>query len=189
MRKIILLFCTALAIMSCGASRSTLGKHKEHSPAQIYAEDINRTTMRAWGMRTGTAAMNLEAYAAAAARAVLAENTSTLISRTIKDLEGEDAVRSIDLESSAKEVIKGSRVVMSDRYVNKDGSETCYVAVEISLDDILMNIRHAEAIKEALSKASGDKIVDVDSDKFAETLNNSFNNIKEESNFLDVSLL
>ena len=85
MRKIILLFCTALAIMSCGASRSTLGKHKEHSPAQIYAEDINRTNMRAWGMRTGTAAMNLEAYAAAAARAVLAENTSTLISRTIKD--------------------------------------------------------------------------------------------------------
>ena len=189
MRKIILLFCTALAIMSCGASRSTLGKHKEHSPAQIYAEDINRTNMRAWGMRTGTAAMNLEAYAAAAARAVLAENTSTLISRTIKDMEGEDAVSSIDLESSAKEVIKGSRVVMSDRYVNKDGTETCYVAVEISLDDILMNIRHAEAIKEALSKSSADKAVDVDSDRFAETMKKSFSSIKEENNFLEPSFL
>lgn len=189
MRNIVLLLCTALTLISCGASRSTLGKHKEHSPAQIYAEDINRTTMRAWGMRTGTSAMNLEAYAAAAARAVLAENTSTLISRTIKDMEGEDAVRSIDFESSAKEVIKGSRVVMSDRYVNKDGSETCYVAVEISLDDILMNIRHAEAIMEALSKASGSKVVDVDSDKFAETMKDSFNHIKEENNFLDPSFL
>lgn len=189
MRNIILLLCAALTLISCGASRSTLGRHKEHSPAQIYAKDINRTNMRAWGMRTGTAAMNLEAYAAAAARAVLAENTSTLISRTIKDMEGEDAVSSIDLESSSKEVIKGCRVVMSDRYVNKDGSETCYVAVEISLDDILMNIRRAEAIKEALSKASGSKVVDVDSDKFAETLKKSFSHIKEENNFLQPEFL
>ena len=104
-------------------------------------------------------------------------------------MEGEDAVSSIDLESSSKEVIKGCRVVMSDRYVNKDGSETCYVAVEISLDDILMNIRRAEAIKEALSKASGSKVVDVDSDKFAETLKKSFSHIKEENNFLQPEFL
>lgn len=188
MKKLFVYFCLLISLVSCGsANKSTLGVLKEKSRAQQFAEDINRTTMRAWAQYTGFAHMNLEAYAAAAARALLAEQTSVLICRTI-DIRSESLGTS-EIKSIAEETIKGSRVVMSDRYVQRNGSETCHVAVEISIDDIVRNIRHSEMIQEALSKAAGGRVVDFDDTDFAETMTESFNNIKKESNFLDVSFL
>ncbi len=162
---------------------------KEKSCAQKFAEDINRTTMRAWAQYSGFAHMNLEAYAAAAARANLAEQTSVLISRTIDVPKLSEGNTALEMKSVAEETIKGSRVVMSDRYVQRNGSEICYVAVEISIDDIIKNIRQSEMIKEALSNATGGRVVDFGSEDFADIMADSFNNIKEESNFLDVSFL
>ena len=190
MKKLILYFLCAISLVSCGSmGKAGLGRHKAESPAQIYAEDINRTTMRAWASYSGLPQMNLEAYAAAAARAVLAEHTSALVSRTIKESEKGMIVAESELESVSKETIAGSRVVISDRYVNRGGSETCYLAVEISIDDIIMNIRHSQMIQDAISKASGGHVVDFDDDDFARIMSESFNSIKEENNFLDVSFL
>lgn len=191
MRILAFLIC-ALSLISCGSlNKSTLGVQKEKSPAQIYAEDPDRETMRAWSFQTGLSSMNLEAYAAAKAIALLANQTSTLVSHAINIMEDEMGARvlSEEIETVAKETIKGSRIAVSTRYVNRDGTETCYVAVEISIDDIIMNIRHSAKIQEAITKATDGKHVNVGSEGFSSAMTESFNSIKEDSNFLDVSIL
>ena len=185
MRKLVLLFLVVQLAVSCGVA--SLGRHKAKSPAQIFAEDVNRTEMRAWGSRTGQRYANLEAYAAAVAKAALAREICDVLQSTLQ-LNGVGVGEDV-IKSAADETIIGSRVVMSDRYVNRDGTETCYAAVMIRLEDVLRNIRNSKKIQDVLEEAAGGRDIDVRSDKFEEDYKASFAKKKENDKRIDTSVL
>lgn len=197
---------SALALASCSSSKkakavvqnvgSTLGELKEKSPAQLYAEDPDRNNMRAWGSYNGFADQNLEALAAATARSALAEEISVLIKSAVDRYEGGQRIdnRSLggqaenvkttesqgitDIESVSKELIAGSRIAVSNRYIQKDGTETCYIAVEISIDGLINNVKQNSKLQEAISKSRKEEI-EYDSRKFKESMQSVFEELKE----------
>ena len=190
MKKLLLIIMFALvAATGAVAQQGSLGKHKKASPAQKYAEDPKRTTMRAWGFRTGASYMNLEAYAAMAARGKLAEQTAVLITSTLKAQMDVSNASIGEIKAFSEELIVGSRVVKSDRYVNKDNTETCYVAVEIRLEDILRNIQTSAEFQQTMNKVSGGRTVNVSSQEFADQMRNTFDNCRDNDQFLDTSIL
>lgn len=186
--------------MAEGASRKKVKKSEE----QKFAEDPNRDTMRSWAFWNDFPTMNLEAIAAADANAALAEQTARLVSRAIEKYEESkraaergkrgdaksvmvaEQKATAQVKSVAKEIIKGSRVAMSTRYEEKDGTHTCYVAVEISIDDILLNINNMNLVEEAMAAGEAGQL-DVDSSEFEESMKESFQELKEGK--LDVSAL
>lgn len=159
----------SISPMADASSRKKVKKVKK-TEEQKFAEDPNRTTVRAWASWNDFPTMNIEAIAAAEANAALAEQTARLVSRAIDKLDeskiaSEKGVNSnaqsvraasqevkMKLSSDAKGIIKGSRVAMSSRYEEKDGTHTCYVAVEISVTDILNNIKNMGLIEDALGE-------------------------------------
>ena len=137
------------------------------SEEQKIAEDKNRNTIRDWGVYEDFGTMNLEAFAAMNARAKLAEQTATLISRALDHYADSKGMNSMDEESraalqeakevtksNAKEIIQGSRVLQSTRYIidKKRNIQACYAVVEISVKDALLTIKNTEKIQKALNK-------------------------------------
>lgn len=203
---------TALIFTSCGSSKSaqsdsgssasresTLGQRREKSPAQIYAEDPERTNMRAWGMYNGFPDQNLESLAAATARATLADEISVLVKNAVDRYENTQRINNRglngqaesvmtsesqaqnDIQTVSKELIAGSRIAVSDRFTQKDGTETCYVAVEISVDALINNIKQNSQIKEAISKSRREEIA-YDSKEFKDSMQSVFDELKDEKN-------
>jgi len=199
---------SVMTFTSCGSSKNTkadygdsastsssLGERREKSPAQIYAEDPERTNMRAWGMYNGFPDQNLEALAAAAARSALADEISVLVKNAVdrydngsrinnRSLEGQaesvmtsESQAQNDIQTVSKELISGSRIAVSERYGQKDGTETCYVAVEISVDALVNNIKQNSKIKEAISKSRREEIA-YDSKEFKESMQSVFDELK-----------
>lgn len=190
MKKLLLMLMFALvAATAYVPPQGSLGKHKKASPAQKYAEDRKRTTMRAWGFRTGAPYMNLEAYAAMVARGKLAEQTAVLITSTLKAQMDISNGSLGEIKAFTEELIVGSRVVKSDRYVNKDNTETCYVAVEISLEDILRNIQGSKEFQQTMNRVAGGRTVNVSSKEFADQMRDTFDNCRDNDQFLDTSIL
>ena len=200
---------SAVSFTSCGSSKSakadsgsasaesSLGQRVEKSPAQIYAEDPVRTNLRGWGFYNGFPDQNLEAFAAAAARAQLADQVATLVKDGVDRYENgqrinnlgvrsnaegvmtEEAQNQLNIQTVSKELIEGSRIAVSDRFAQKDGTQTCYVAVEISVDELVDKIKKSGQIKEAISKSRRDEIA-FDSKQFKESIQSSFDDLKEE---------
>lgn len=206
MKKIAIMAVIAIACASCGTQKqatvnssksdSTLGTHLQKSPEQLFAEDSDRETMRGWGSYNGFGDQNLESFATAVARAQLADEVSTLVSNAIEIYQGSHRIdnKAVDgvaenakmaeseakqqIKAVSKELISGSRIAMSDRYAQKDGTVTCYSAVEISIKAILNNIRNKSQIQAAISDAQKAQI-DLNSAKFAEAMQSSFEELKE----------
>lgn len=189
---------SALTLTSCGSSKksgSTLGDMKEKSPAQLYAEDADRNNLRAWGQYNGFADQDLESFAATVARGKMSEEVSTLITKAVdiyqnnqkinnrslggqaEDVMTGESKGDLDVSAVSKELIAGSRVAVSNRYVQKDGTETCYVAVEISVDALINNAKQNSKLQEAISKSRKEEIV-MDSKEFKESMQSAFEDLK-----------
>ena len=194
----------AIVLVSCGTSKKTatvaksgegLGEQIQKSPEQIYAEDPDAETLRAWGFRNGFENQNLESLSATVARAKLADEISTLVktavdiyengaridnksvngkAENVKTLESKDETK---ITAVSKELIRGSRIVMSDRYRQSDGTVTCYSAVEVNLKGVLDNIKKNASIQEAISESRREKI-DFNSKKFEESMQAAFEELK-----------
>lgn len=165
------------------------------SDEQKIAEDMGRTTMRAWAQYEDFGTMNLEAFAAMEARASLAEQTAVLIYRTLERCAESDQEASENasgagkdvremlanakqrVKSSAKMIIENSRVMTSSRYETKKNSkiEVCYAVVEISHRDILMNLKGLKEVEELLDAME----IDADSPEFQQHYDKSFQEHKE----------
>ena len=91
----------------------------------------------------------------------------------------EEAQNQLNIQTVSKELIEGSRIAVSDRFAQKDGTQTCYVAVEISVDELVDKINKSGQIKEAISKSRRDEIA-FDSKQFKESIQSSFDDLKEE---------
>ena len=118
---------TALIFTSCGSSKSaqsdsgssasresTLGQRREKSPAQIYAEDPERTNMRAWGMYNGFPDQNLESLAAATARATLADEISVLVKNAVDRYENTQRINNRGLNGQAESVMTSESQAQND---------------------------------------------------------------------------
>lgn len=188
---IVVVFST-LTLTSCGS----LGKQKAKSPAQKYAESVSTNTLCGWAQYNGFSDQNLEAFAATNARASLAKEIETYINTGIRIYDSKYSVRSVDVgekadgikagdegdhgivEEAAHAIISGSRVVMSDRYVQKDGTETCYTAVEINPDAVINYMKQNKEFKEAISRSRKEQI-DYDSQMFKESMQQAFDELKK----------
>lgn len=207
MKKIAIMALCALLCAACGTSKkaavssneNSLGVHAQKSPEQLFAEDSERETMRGWGFYNGFSDQNLESFAAAVARTQLADEVASLVSNAIEIYSGNHRIdnKAVDsplenakmaeaagkqqIKAVSKELVSGSRIAMSDRYIQKDGTVTCYSAVEISIKAILNNIRNKSQIQAAISDAQKASI-DFNSQKFAEAMQSSFEELKQMKN-------
>lgn len=165
------------------------------SEEQKIAEDMSRTSMRAWAQYEDFGTMNLEAFAAMEARASLAEQTAVLISRTLercaesqqeasengngagKDLRSMLADAKQRVKSSAKMIIENSRVMSSSRYQKnkKSNIQICYAVVEISHRDIMMNLKGLKEVEDLLDAME----MEVESPEFQQQLGGAFEEHKE----------
>lgn len=188
------LFVSILFFVSCGSS-SGLGKHKDKSPAQEYVEAKNRNTLRAWGQYNGFPDQNLEAFAAAQAKADLVKKIETYVGTYIEmydgtyqasEVSGGESDRAKDdggkdtntILEAAENTLQGCSVVMSDRYVQKDGTETCYLAVEISPETVINYIKTNKKFNDALSKEKKEEIR-YDSERSKESMLKAFEELKK----------
>lgn len=186
MRKIILIALSLLMLVPCEMSAG-IGSHEKKSKAQKYAEKKSKDTMRAWGRYEGFSSMDLEGFAAAVAREKLAVSVGNYVKSIVEKYQdavdsdaynkkgkavndGESQQRlSSKLEIVADAFIRNSWVVMSDRYVRKDGTVVCFAAVEVGVDDVEEGVMTSKILLEALEEAG----IDVNSQEFASARENT----------------
>lgn len=205
MKKLFVLMAIAMTVLSCGTSKKTtatqdngLGELVSKSPEQVYAEDPNADNLRAWSFYNGFENQNLEAFAATVARANLASEIATLVQTAVdifdsgaridnkaanekafaENAKTAESKGSNKITAVAQELIKGSKVVMTDRYRQKDGTINCYTAVEVSLKGVLNNIKNNQTIREAISQERKAQI-DFNSQKFEESMQAAYQALKD----------
>lgn len=208
MKKVFVFVAIALTFVACGTSKKaassaqasgqeeSLGEHIQKSPEQLYAEDPDADNIRAWALYNGFESQNLETFAATQARAKLADEIATLVKTAVDIYENGARIDNKSLDKKAenvktaeskaelkitavsKELIRGSRVVMSDRYRQKDGTVNCYSAVEVNLKGVLNNIKNNASIQEAISESRKEKI-DYNSKKFEQAMQSAFEELKQ----------
>lgn len=186
MKRIVVFVLSLLLLVPCGAVVGP-GNREAKSKEQKYAEKKTKDTFRAWSRYHGFASMDLEGFAAAAARKNLALRVEVYITTMVENYQdavgsdminarqkavagGENQQRSSgNFKQVADALIRNSWVVMTDRYVQKDGTVVCFAAVEVDIDDIEAVIKTSAAIKEAFNAAG----INVNSPEFQTASSNT----------------
>ena len=190
---------TLMLVSSCGAQKAAtggMGQKKAKSEAQLYAEDPNATTIRAWALYNGFAEDNLEQRAAVLARQELSNTIATLVTGAIENYsdtyskqqmggtEGIDKRRTLSESSKDKvssvtqELIRGSRIAVSDRYVQSDGTETAYVCVELDIPGLIDNLKNNTDLQDVISKE--EKLdIDFSSEVFSDSVSEEFSTLND----------
>lgn len=165
---------TLMLVSSCGAQKAAtggMGQEKAKSEAQLYAEDPNATTIRAWAQYNGFPEDNLEQRAANLARQELSNTIAALVTASIENYgenyrinemgnSDEGAGKKLTLSSGSKdkistvtqELIRGSRIARSNRYVQPDGTETAYVCVEMTMETLINNLQDNIGLQQVISE-------------------------------------
>lgn len=213
---IVLVAIAALALTSCGTTRnvtyasapapsytpapaqeqSSLGKKREKSSAQLYAEDPNATTLRAYASYRGLPSQPVARLAATQARGELAQSIATLV-KTAIDMysnsyskenltnEGVDtnasAVNKAEemTRSIAEELVRYAPAVITDEYDQPNGMVEAHVCVEMHPQRILEAVRGNDAYQKAVNEKE-QAYVDMRSEQFEEKMQESFDNMKAE---------
>ena len=178
------------------ASTNSLGTEIAKSPAQLYAEEADATTMRAWASYNGFADDQLEQIAAGIARgelsnmlAVFIQNSlENFVDRSVKQGQtGDGAAKArikddkvqTKLKAASEELIKGSKMVRSNRYGQADGTHTAYVCVELAPKMIAEKIKNDAALINAITDDEQLKIA-FKSKMFEEEMQSTFERLREE---------
>ncbi|MBQ8221255.1 MAG: hypothetical protein IJZ31_08655 [Bacteroidaceae bacterium] len=178
------------------ASANSLGVEIAKSPAQQYAEAADATTMRAWASYNGFADDQLEQVAAGIARGELANMLAVFVQNALEDFVDRATVQGQTSDGAAKKkikddevqtklkvvseaLIKGSKMVRSNRYGQADGTHTAYVCVEIEPKMIAEKIKNDAALINAISDDERLKIA-FKSKMFDEEMQSSFERFREE---------
>lgn len=172
-----------------------LGEEVAKSPAQIYAEDPTADKIRAWALFNGFEDDNLEAVAAQIARGNVSNTLEVLVEDALSNFvdrvtqqgatsEGvakkkiQDAKVASKLKTVSENLIKGAKVVKSNRYRQKDGTYTAYVCVELDPAVVANAIKNEQDIINAISFNEQMKIM-WKSKMFDEEMKSSFEKLKE----------
>ena len=177
-------------------AESSIGVEIAKSQAQLYAEDPNATTMRAWSSYNGFPDDDLEFIAAQQARGELSNMISSmatsafssfadrlrkegLIDGNLQKKISQDGKTTNKITVVAENLIKGSKVAVSNRYAQKDDTQTAYVCVEIDPAIVIEKIRNEKSIEEIFSEK--EQLLNAfKSKKFEEEMQSSFERYKEE---------
>lgn len=190
-----------MLLSACGAQKqvkSGIGQKKEKSEAQLYAEDPNAESIRTWAQYNGFPDDNLEQRAAVLARQEMANTVATLVTGAIENYsedysmqqmqsggEGIEKRRTLSGESKEKvssvtqELLRGSKIAVSDRYIQSDGTETAYVCVELDLETLLNNLIKNDALQQVISETEK-MVLDFRSKLFSEEMKEQYEILKEE---------
>ena len=178
------------------ASTSSLGSEIAKSPAQQYAEAADATTMRAWNQYNGFSDDQLESVAASLARGELSKMLNVFVQNALtnyvdrvtkqgmtsdgaaKKKIKDDRVQS-QLKNVSESLIKGSKIVRSNRYEQADGTHTAYVCVEIDPQMIAEKIKNDAALINAITDDEALKIA-FKSKMFEEEVQSTFEQFRAE---------
>jgi hypothetical protein len=147
---------------------SGLGREVAKSPAQFAAEDPNATQARAWGSYNGFPDDDLEYAATNIARGKLSESLSIWVQTAFSNFvdrmtkEGltsdgmaQKKVRDENTTNKIKNVsenlIQGSKVIVSNRYRQANGTETAYVCVELDPQIVINKMKNDASIINAIT--------------------------------------
>lgn len=178
------------------ASTNGLGIEIAKSPAQQYAEAADATTMRAWASYNGFADDQLEQVAAGMARGELANMLAMFVQNALENFVDRATMQGQTSDGAAKKnikdgevktklkvvseaLIKGSKMVRSNRYAQADGTHTAYVCVEIDPKMIAEKIKNDNALINAISDDERLKIA-FKSKMFDEEMESSFEQFRAE---------
>lgn len=178
------------------ASTNGLGTEIAKSPAQQYAEAADATTMRAWASYNGFADDQLEQVAAGIARGELANMLAVFVQNALENFVDRATIQGQTSDGAAKRkikddevqtklkvvseaLIKGSKMVRSNRYGQADGTHTAYVCVEIEPKMIAEKIKNDAALINAISDDDRLKIA-FKSKMFDEEMQSSFERFRDE---------
>ena len=139
---------------------------------------------------------NLEQRAAVLARQELSNTIATLVTGAIENYsdtyskqqmggtEGIDKRRTLSESSKDKvssvtqELIRGSRIAVSDRYVQSDGTETAYVCVELDIPGLIDNLKNNTDLQDVISKE--EKLdIDFSSEVFSDSVSEEFSKLND----------
>jgi len=177
-------------------STNGLGVEIAESPAQQYAKAADATTMRAWASYNGFADDQLELVAAGIARGELANMLAVFVENALGGFVDRAAMQGLTSDGAAKKkikddevqtklkvvseaLIKGSKMVRSNRYGQADGTHTAYVCVEIEPKMIAEKIKNDAALINAISDDERLKIA-FRSKMFDEEMQSSFERFRDE---------
>ena len=174
-----------------------MGQKKAKSEAQLYAEDPNATTLRSWAQYNGFPEDNLEQRAAVLARQELSNTIATLVTGSIENYG--DTYRASEISSNSEgiskrqtlssgskdkvsavtqELLRGSRIAKSERYIQPDGTETAYVCVELALETLINNLQSNKELHQVISE--NEKLyIDWRSEQFSQSMQDEFETLKE----------
>lgn len=215
MKKIILMVAAATMFISCGTTKQVqqyapqnysstsknqvanggLGAEVAKSPAQIYAEDPNATTLRAYASYNALPSMNVIALATNQARGELAlsiaalvkaANTTYMEQYSKEQLSGQQIEQIMLANSSANqkieqvaaELVRFAPVKVSNEYMQPNGTKTAHVAVELHPQNILKAIQENTEYQEAVNSKMQAEI-DYKSEQYGQSLTQSFEELKQ----------
>lgn len=176
-------------------NQSGLGVEIAKSPAQIYAEDPNATTLRAYASYNALPSVNGEALAAAQARAELATSIAALVKTAVKTyaeqyskekLSGDQVEQIMDantkanqsLEVIAQELVRYAPVKVSNEYAQPNRTVTTHVCVELHPDNILKAVKENQNYVDAVN-ANQKMEIDFRSAEFDESMKQGFEDLKQ----------
>lgn len=189
---------TTSASTNTGLPNESLGVSEiQQSEEQKYAQDPNKgDDFRAWSSYNGFEDDNLEAFAATRARGQMANDISVRIKNAVElysskariaDTSLQQETQGVktgerkdteDLSSVSKALIRGSRVVMSHRYRQKDGTVTCYVAVELPFNNLMNELQKNKTLQESISRGRIEQI-DFNSKEFREAMKAEYEDFEQ----------
>lgn len=168
---------TLAVAVSCGSAKkaqqreieNSLGVEKAISPAQMYAESAPSGVQRAWASYNDIDPTIAMRGAAALARAELAAQIGVAVEDGIRLYRGKNSQYAADEQKSAQvsegggeddnqiktatdEIVEGSRIVKTNIYEQKNGTNDAYVCVEIDVDLILQRINNNTQIMDLISE-------------------------------------
>ena len=178
------------------ASGNSLGAEIAKSPAQQYAEAADATTMRAWASYNGFSDDQLETVAAGLARGELSNMLNVFVQNALTNYVDRVTKQGMTSDGMAKKkikddraqsqlkvvsegLIKGSKIVRSNRYAQADGTHTAYVCVEIDPKMIAEKIKNDAALINAITDDEALKIA-FKSKMFDEEIQSTFEQFRSE---------
>ena len=202
--KKLLTFCAflsaALLVASCGASKknatvNTLGVEEMKSPAQVYAEEAPDNVQRAWASYNDFDPTVANRGAAALARAELASQIGIIVQNAIDIYRGKFTQNVSDgskakqvtdgggeagdeVKAASEELVQGSKIVKSNTYLQKDGTRTAYVCVEVNIDMIMENVKNNQKLMHLISEQEKE-MIEQEKQEFEEDMREAFSNYRK----------
>lgn len=197
MKKLLTIFAMAMSVIviaSCGSSKkaasSSLGVQDDKSPAELYALDAPDNVQRAFASYNDFDPTVAIRGAAALARGELASQIGTIVNNAIEIYRGKhmqnvtdgEQMRQIgegggeagdEVRAASEELVQGSKIVKSDTYLQKDGTRTAWVCVEIDVEMIMENVANNAKLMHLISEQDKE-MIEQEKAEFEESMEEAF---------------